>query len=211
MKEIKEPLARLANKEDNTKGTFFEGRYKSIAILDEKALLAACVYIDLNPLAAGLAETPEASVFTSISHRIRHLIEKHGGLSLAPAGDKASVSVKLLPAFENELWLAPIENRRRFGSPVEGMFEGLTLSEYLNLVDYTGRLHRPGKASIAPETEHIFKRLGLSLDAWEEQQFRLAGSELKGRFLSTSRSLLRSAASQLGLHHCLNLNGCFAA
>ncbi len=35
MKALKEPLARLANKEDGCKGTFWESRYKSIAILDE--------------------------------------------------------------------------------------------------------------------------------------------------------------------------------
>ena len=38
MKALKERLARLANKEDRCKGTFWESRYKSIAILDEEAL-----------------------------------------------------------------------------------------------------------------------------------------------------------------------------
>jgi Transposase IS200 like len=42
MKCLKEPLARLANREDKTGGAFFEGRFKSVAILDEEALLAAC-------------------------------------------------------------------------------------------------------------------------------------------------------------------------
>jgi len=39
MKCVKEPLARLANKQDDCRGTFWEARYKSIAILDEEALL----------------------------------------------------------------------------------------------------------------------------------------------------------------------------
>ena len=56
MKSPKEPLARMPNKGDECKGTFWESRYKSIAILDEQALLAACAYIDLNPVAAGNAE-----------------------------------------------------------------------------------------------------------------------------------------------------------
>ena len=38
-------------------GLFFEGRFKSNAILDEESLLATAVYIDLNPVAAGLAAT----------------------------------------------------------------------------------------------------------------------------------------------------------
>jgi REP element-mobilizing transposase RayT len=59
MKALKEPLARLANKEDGCKGTFWEARYKSIAILDEQALLATCASIDLNPVAAGIAQLLE--------------------------------------------------------------------------------------------------------------------------------------------------------
>jgi hypothetical protein len=53
MKCLKEPLARLANRQDQTRGAFFEERFKSIAILDEESLLDACAYIDLNPVAAG--------------------------------------------------------------------------------------------------------------------------------------------------------------
>jgi REP element-mobilizing transposase RayT len=59
MKCLKEPLARLANRQDGCRGAFWQGRYKSIAILDDQALLATCAYIDLNPLAAGLSPTPE--------------------------------------------------------------------------------------------------------------------------------------------------------
>ena len=61
MKCLKEPLARMANKEDDCKGTFFEGRYKSIAILDEEALLTTLAYVDLNLVAANMAKTPEDS------------------------------------------------------------------------------------------------------------------------------------------------------
>lgn len=45
----------MANKEDQCKGTFRESRYKSVAILDDEALLATCAYIDLNPVVAGIA------------------------------------------------------------------------------------------------------------------------------------------------------------
>jgi len=66
MKCLKEPLSRLANREEQTRGTFFEGRFKSVAILYDESLLATCAYIDLNPVAAGIAEVPEASEHTSI-------------------------------------------------------------------------------------------------------------------------------------------------
>ena len=76
MKCLKEPLSRLANREEKTGGAFFEGRFKSVAILDEEALLATCVYIDLNPVAAGIAEVPEASAHTSIKQRVKHVQRK---------------------------------------------------------------------------------------------------------------------------------------
>ena len=72
MKCVKEPLARIANKQDGYKGTFFEGRYKSIAILDEESLLSVCAYIDLNPVAAGIVSLPEESPHTSIKERVDH-------------------------------------------------------------------------------------------------------------------------------------------
>ena len=36
MKCLKEPLSRLANRQESTRGTFFDGRFKSVAILDEE-------------------------------------------------------------------------------------------------------------------------------------------------------------------------------
>ena len=44
-----------------------------MAVLDEGALLATCTYIDLNPLAAGIAAVPEASEHTSIKERVDHV------------------------------------------------------------------------------------------------------------------------------------------
>jgi hypothetical protein len=64
MKSLKEPIARRANKEDNCVGTFWEGRFRSLASLDEASLLATCAYIDLNPVAARIAATPEKSPHT---------------------------------------------------------------------------------------------------------------------------------------------------
>jgi len=40
MKSLKEPISRRANHEDKCQGTFGEGRYKSIAILNEGRLMA---------------------------------------------------------------------------------------------------------------------------------------------------------------------------
>ena len=73
MKELNMSIAFLANKEDECTGHFWEGRYKSQALLDEKALLAAMTYVDLNPMRARIVETPEDADHTSLKLRINAL------------------------------------------------------------------------------------------------------------------------------------------
>jgi hypothetical protein len=42
------------------------------------------------------------------------------------------------------------------------MMQGFPLGSYVNLVEYTGRLFRQGKASISEDLAGIFERLGFS-------------------------------------------------
>ena len=127
MKCLKEPLARLANHQDQTRGAFFEGRFKSIAILDEAALLATCAYIDLNPVAAGIAEVPETSAHTSIKARVDHVKEQGRTEDLKAARSGSVAGSAAAAGLEERHWLCPIEDRRRIDSGREGMIEGFCL------------------------------------------------------------------------------------
>ncbi len=208
MKCLKEPLSRLANRQEKTRGTFFEGRFKSVAVLDEEGLLAIGVYIDLNPVAAKIAVTPETSDYTSIKQRVDH-VEAQGMITALEAACDGSVAGSEAAAgLEESLWLCPIEDRRELDSHREGMIPGFSLGSYLNLVDYTGRLFREEKASISAELAGIFERLGYDAQSWQIQIKTLCGDRLLGRFFAASRAKLREIGDRLGVRRLVNLRGC---
>ena len=135
MKCLEEPLARLANQQDETRGAFFEGRFKSVAILDEEALLATCAYIDLNPVAAGIVDVPEASPHTSITERVEHVKAQGRTGDLEAAGKGSVAGSNAAKSLEESHWLCPIEDRRRLDSSREGMIEGFSVGSYVLLID----------------------------------------------------------------------------
>ena len=204
MKALREPLARMANKEDNCKGTFWEGRFKSIAILDEEALLATCVYIDLNPVAAGIAATPETSRHTSVRQRVRHA-KAEGKLGAVKQAARGSVAgSRAAGKLEQSHWLCPLEDVRRKGLR-EGMLENFSLGSYLLLVDFTSRLCRTGKARVSGEVAGILERLGSSDEFWEARMKKLfAKTRLLGSYFATRSEKLDEIAAHRGLHHVDN-------
>ena len=143
MRFLNEFIARKANKEDKVKGRFWESRFKTQALLDEGAVLACMAYVDLNPVRAGIAETPETSEYTSIKERI-----KVGSIE--------------------EKQLRPIcVDKKETLSPQTDNITSISLKYYLNLVDWTGRQIRHGKTgSIPAHLEPILCRLNLNTDNW---------------------------------------------
>ena len=106
MRMLNEYIARKANKEDNCKGYFWERRFKSQAILDEKALATVMAYVDLNPIRAKIATTLYNSNFTSIQYRLNAKRVNKAPKFLMPFNDNDRDGTGLLPfAFSDYLQL----------------------------------------------------------------------------------------------------------
>jgi REP element-mobilizing transposase RayT len=208
MKCLKEPLARMANREDKARGAFFASRFKSVAILDSESLLAVSAYIDLNPVASGIAEAPETSEHTSIKTRVEHVAARGRTDQLEAAMGGSVAGSQVAAGFEESLWLCPIEDRRQLDSAREGMLEGFSLGSYLLLVDYTGRLFRMGKAAISAELAGIFDRLAITADTWRKRLEKLRIGRLFGRFFASTRERLKQQAGRLGVRSVWNLGAC---
>jgi REP element-mobilizing transposase RayT len=120
MRCLNEPIARRANAEDGCTGHFWEERFKCEKLDDGGATLACMTYADLNPVRAGMAETPEDSDFTSgqdrsVAHRARRQ------LAHAPANPNRAQAPLLARAraeAARDHWLAPLGERP--ASPAQG-------------------------------------------------------------------------------------------
>jgi putative transposase len=140
MKLLNQDIAFKANAEDGCKGHFFESRFKSQALLDERALLTCMAYVDLNPIRAAMAYSSEESDYTSIQERINH--KNTDLLSFGKTGID------------------------------------YCLTDYLQLVDGTGRAIIEGKRGFIPkELPDILLRLDLNPDTWMDElnQFKTKG------------------------------------
>ncbi len=170
MKNLNEHISRRANAEENVRGHFWESRYKCQALLDEPALLAAMAYVDLNPIRAAIAETPEVSEYTSVFKRIGDL--RNGSSQTTEVSESVECSTGHNVAVEPDLPLCmphsasllPFDPTENLPTSVPFAFD-----DYLDLLDTVGRAVHPGKkGSIPDDTPAILYRLGISLSAFVE-------------------------------------------
>jgi len=149
MRCLNEFIARKANKEDECSGRFWEGRFKSQALLDEDALLTCMAYVDLNPVRAKMADSVETSEYTSVYERLNGVAQqKESPLEYAFikkslfgfVGDESEQSTQGIP---------------------------FSLLDYIELVDWSGRIIREDKrGAIANQRPRLLSTLGLDDDTW---------------------------------------------
>lgn len=161
MKCLNEPIARRANAEDGCTGHFWEARFRSEPLRADEAGIRAMAYVDLNPIRAGIVDTPEASDFTSFRARTR----QESPLSSVCKAIRAmyergellrdDIAAKPLMQFADE---TNVESNQRL--PIERQ-------NYCLLVDATARCLVPGKRGrMATDLPSVVERLGLSSEQW---------------------------------------------
>ena len=170
MRGVNETIARMANEEENCKGRFWEGRFKSQALLDEAALLSCMAYVDLNPIRAGVENDTVESDFTSIQQRIFYHVKRK------PVKNKSEKQV--VKRVHDQRQLEQDLNLDELPKATLMRFDGsahtdihcalpFTKADYFNLVEETGRVIREDKRGFIPsEVPPIISRLGINPDDW---------------------------------------------
>ena len=159
MRLLCQKIATRANAEDGEQGKFWQARFRAVRLLDEESLLACAAYVDLNPIRAALAESLEASDFTSVQRRLQAL----------QGGEAAQADAFLAPLFIDEavdaIGPCPAANGKRCS---DKGFLPTPLADYLQLLDWTARQTVTGNRGIPPSQPPILDRLSLDPKTWCE-------------------------------------------
>lgn len=176
MRCLNETIARMANFEDDCTGRFWEGRFRSQALLDESALVGCMAYVDLNPVRAGLCEFLWDSDFTSIQERLREYAK-------GKADDNDNK--------RKESWLLPFSDEKKGKVKLP-----LTRDCYLEMVDWTGRIVRKNKNHGIPgHVPPLLASLGIEQQLWAEHVTKVGCAGIRA---SGQSKLLRVFALKVG-------------
>ena len=189
MKSINEHIARKANKEDDCTGHFWEGRFKSQALLDDASLIACMAYVDLNPIRADIATTPENSDYTSVKKRINEITKSKKINNSADKTTNIAQPNILMPLV---------------GNPRDDMPKGIPFNilDYIELVNETGKVIRQDKRGFIANNTPILERIGIDSTHWLtlttefEQHFTGAASN-EEQLMQTYKTHVKSTTKAL--------------
>ena len=163
MRCLNEQLARKANKEDECTGRFWQGRFRSQLLLNEAAIYTCMAYIDLNPVRAGVASTPQLSEYTSIYYRLAHHSNED---RLRPLSN----STEKLPLRLSEYLSLVCESAKSIQNDYKGetevvlqsILEQLAINPlgYMSTIQHLSKHFYRGIGSIK-QLEHLAQRLNL--------------------------------------------------
>jgi hypothetical protein len=146
-------------------------------------------YVDLNPIRAGLAATPEDSDVTSIQERIRAW-QRNNRPSIASQPSPVVQSGSNPPV---DSWLYPITS-----DPQRRGILNMSETQYFDLVDRSGRILRQGKrSSMNSDLAPILSRIGAKPEAWIDTISRFGS---KFRLAAGSFANLKDFANKIGVH-----------
>jgi REP element-mobilizing transposase RayT len=146
---LNEYVARRANFEDSCTGRFWEGRFKCQKLEGANSVIAASVYVDLNPIRAGMAKDPASSDYTSIQDRI------------------AACREDCSPVLFSQPKLLPISELS------DGI---LNEYEYIELVDQAGRAVVDGKHRISEKVSCVLDRIKIKTEHIRTVALKLGSS-----------------------------------
>jgi hypothetical protein len=194
MRLLSQNIAQRANREDQEVGKFWQARYRAVRLLDEAAVLACAAYVDLNPIRAAMAETLEASDFTSVQKRIQAVCQQATSLADSRlSGNEKSVATRAdqetgdsvkanervatadvapdahlsrLPLDELNDSLGPCCHQGGSRASDKG-FLPMSVAAYVDLLDWTARQIRSDKRGSTPDSlAPVFERLRISDEVW---------------------------------------------
>ena len=212
MKALRENISLRANLEDKTTGAFWDGRFGCRSLQDEASILVCGIYVDLNQVYAGEAQTPEDSTHTSAYDRIMSMqaqeTTEHGSL-LHERSDGWLAELTLAQGLEASVQEGLCSKSGRRAS--DKGFLDIRLDHYLELLDWTGRQLRTDKSGAIPQhLAPILERLHIRKDYWLDavtkfdRWFSVAVGSVESVRAATSRAGRRWCH---GIQHCQQVFG----